>query len=91
MRIVFDLDGTLCEERPTFEKSMALPLPGMKEFVNLRKDIGDFIIIYTSRSWNEYAMTKKWLDDNGFKYDLLMCGKPVYDEWYDDKAKQLKN
>jgi len=89
MKICFDLDGTLCNELPTFEKSMAIPLPGAVRFVNIRYETGDFVMIYTGRGWAEYPMTKKWLDDNGFKYHVLLCGKPIYDELYDDRAKQL--
>lgn len=87
MKIAFDLDGTLCEEVPTFEKSMAKPIPGALERVNILHDTGDFIMIYTSRGWSEYKMTEDWLKKHGFRYDLLICGKPLYDVLYDDKAK----
>ena len=30
----FDLDGTICEERPTFEKSLAAPIKEMIDLVN---------------------------------------------------------
>lgn len=89
IRVCFDLDNTLCEELPTFEKSMAKPFPKAIDKVNSMYGKGFFITIYTSRGWAEYPMTKKWLDDNGFKYNLLLCGKPLYDILYDDKAQPL--
>jgi hydroxymethylpyrimidine pyrophosphatase-like HAD family hydrolase len=94
MKIVFDIDGTICEEHPTFEKCMASVIPGALEMVNKCYDIGDTIIFYTGRGWAEYNMTKDWLDRNGFKYHQLICGKPLYDIWYDDRSKipnYLKN
>lgn len=91
MRVVFDLDGTICEEKPTFEKCLAKILPGAKEKINLLYDTGDTIIIYTGRSWAEYEMTKDWLNKNGIKFHQLLCGKPIYDIWIDDKAIKFKN
>ena len=86
MRIVIDLDGTICEEKPTFEKSLAKPLPKAVEAINDLHDKGHFIIIYSSRGWAEYNMTLEWLKENGIPFDLLMLGKPIYDMWLDDKA-----
>lgn len=86
LRYVFDLDGTICEERPVFEKSMAKPSYDVIKSINALHDNGRFIIIYTARGWPEYAMTERWLKDQNIKYDLLMCGKPVYDVWVDDRA-----
>ena len=57
---VFDLDGTLCEERRAFERSLAKPFSEMISFVNTLARKHN-IIIYTARGWNEYEMTKIWL------------------------------
>jgi uncharacterized HAD superfamily protein len=83
--IVIDLDGTICTEEKTFEKFLASP---NKNSVSVINDLFEkyFIIIYTARGWAEYNMTKKWLDNYGIKYDILMCGKPIYDYWIDDRA-----
>ena len=45
-----------------------------------------FIMIYTARGWAEYRMTEYWLNTMGIKYDVLLCGKPIYDIWLDDRA-----
>jgi len=84
--IVTDMDGTLCEEVPTFERSMAKPNQESIEFINKSYALGAHIIIYTSRSWAEYRMTKTWLDSSNVKYHQLICGKPIYDVWLDDKS-----
>lgn len=83
---VFDLDGTLCEERKTFEKCLALPKQNIINYVNELHEQGHTIIIYTARSWPEFKMTEHWLTANNVKYNILMCGKPVYDHWIDDRA-----
>jgi len=85
-RIVIDLDGTICQELPTFDRSLAKPKPGAVETINKLHDAGWFIIIYTGRGWAEYKMTKYWLDAAGIKYDVLLCAKPIYDIWLDDRA-----
>lgn len=85
-RVVIDIDGTICEELPTFEKSLANPIAGALESVNKLYDSGVFIIFYTARGWAEFKMTENWLKSHGFKYHTLICGKPVYDMWIDDRA-----
>jgi len=89
IKVCFDLDGVLCEETPTFEKSLAEPYPRAIDKVNAMYDAGYFVMIYTSRGWPEYRMTEDWLKKHGFKFHLLMCGKPLYDILYDDKAEPL--
>jgi flagellar hook protein FlgE len=56
------------------------------EKINEMKDNGHQIIFFTARGWNEYNSTKYWLDKHGFKYDLLICGKPIYDIIIDDRS-----
>ena len=86
MRIVIDMDGTICEEKPTFEKSLAQPKKGASNFIHSLKHRGHFIIIYTARGWAEYEMTYKWLKNYSIPFDVLLMGKPIYDVWIDDKA-----
>lgn len=89
MRVVFDLDGTICEEKPTFERALAKPFPKVVEYINKLHDEGTYIIIYSARGWAELVMTENWLKENGVPYDLLILGKPIYDVWYDDRAENL--
>lgn len=85
-RIVFDIDGTLCEERETFEKTLAKPIESTIDLINCCYDKGVFVLLYTGRSWLEYKATEKWLSENGVKYHTLICGKPIYDLWIDDRC-----
>lgn len=91
MKIVIDLDGTICEQKPTFERSLAKPLEYAKETMQRLKDQGHYIIIYTGRGWLEQSMTEKWLKDNGIPYDQILFGKPYYDIWIDDRAFTFKD
>jgi uncharacterized HAD superfamily protein len=88
--IVIDLDGTICTEEKTFEKFLAIPNENSKSIIDylFEKYV---IIIYTARGWSEYNITKKWLEENNIKYDILMCGKPIYDYWIDDRAIKYEN
>jgi hydroxymethylpyrimidine pyrophosphatase-like HAD family hydrolase len=88
---VFDVDGTLCEERKTFEKFFAAPKQDVIDIANKLFDAGHRIIVYTGRSWAEYTITEHWLKEHNVKYHMLMCGKVYYDHWIDDRAINVKN
>ncbi len=89
--LVFDLDGVICEERPTFERALAKPIAGSREIINLLYSRGYKILIYTGRGWAEYEMTKDWLVKNGILFHQLIMGKPVGDVWIDDRAIEFKD
>jgi hypothetical protein len=80
------MDGVICEERTTFERSLAKPIEGAIEALQGMRAQGYFITIYTSRGWQEYQSTKEWLDRYKVPYDLLLLGKPIYDLYIDDRA-----
>ncbi len=86
MRLIIDLDGTICSEEKQFSRALATPLANSVKTVNALKDEGHTIIIYSARTWAEYEMTEAWLKENGFKYDQLILGKPQGDYWIDDRA-----
>ena len=89
MIIAIDLDGTICSEQKTFERSLAKPLPGVREGIEKLIESGHEIVIYTARTWSEFKMTKAWLDDNNIQFHGLQMGKPVFDLWIDDRAMQF--
>jgi capsule biosynthesis phosphatase len=89
VRIVIDLDGTLCpikSEHQTYEELT----PHAEVVAKLReyKDNGAYIIVHTSRNMRTYsgnlglinANTAKtvitWLDRHSIPYDELHFGKP---------------
>lgn len=88
--IMIDIDGTICSEEKTFERSLATPLNGAIENVNRLFSEGHTIIFWTARGWEQFKITKKWLDDNGFKYHQLIMGKPIIDIFIDDRARQFE-
>jgi|TARA_Y100000031_G_scaffold144014_1_gene175001 hydroxymethylpyrimidine pyrophosphatase-like HAD family hydrolase len=86
MRLIIDLDGTICTEEKTFSRTLAKPIRGAKEALCKLRDAEHTIIIYSARSWSEYEMTIQWLKDNQIPYDQVILGKPVGDYWIDDRA-----
>jgi uncharacterized HAD superfamily protein len=89
-KIVIDLDGTICTEEKTFDKFLSVPNENAISVVNKLFE-KHFIIIYTARGWAEYNITSKWLEKYNINYDILMCGKPIYDYWIDDRAIKYNN
>lgn len=87
--VAIDLDGTICSEEKTFERPLARPLPGAVEAVRMIRGNGNTVIIYTARGWEQYRVTKDWLDKNGFEYDQIVMGKPIADCWIDDRARRF--
>jgi uncharacterized HAD superfamily protein len=89
MVILIDVDGTICTEERVSERSLAKPLPGAVEAVNQMVEQGHVVILWTGRGWDQYRITKVWLDENGFKYDQLLMGKPIANLIIDDRAKRF--
>lgn len=88
--IAIDIDGTICTEERTFERSLALPLKHAVEALRLLRENNNTIVLYTARGWEQYRMTKAWLDDHGFVYDQIIMGKPIADIWIDDRARRFE-
>lgn len=91
MRMIIDLDGTICTEEKTFSRSLAEPIEGAIETINKLVDNGHTVIIYSARSWQEYEMTEDWLKKHNIKYHQLILGKPIGDYWIDDRAITFDN
>lgn len=87
MRIaVVDMDGVICDERPTFERSLAKPLPGAKAGMQALRDLGYWVIVHTARGWPELLQTMTWLREHDIAYDQLVMGKPNAELVIDDRA-----
>ena len=97
MRIVFDLDGVICElKKPSESYGEVKPKLDVIKLVNELHNNGDHIIIHTGRHMrtcdgnvNEVIkkvgkITKEWLKKNNVKYDELIFGKPHADMYIDD-------
>ena len=59
------------------------------EALKLLKKNNNIIILWTARGWEQYRVTKEWLDKHGFVYDQLVMGKPIVDLMIDDRARQF--
>lgn len=90
MVIMIDIDGTICAEGDPADRPLADPLPGAVEAINRFVQAGHVVVMWTGRGWDEYRMTKKWLNDHGFQYSELLMGKPIANLIIDDRARQFK-
>jgi capsule biosynthesis phosphatase len=99
MRIVIDLDGTICPIKKEGEKyADLLPLPGAVEKIKELRASGHYIIIQTARNMatqqsnlgrvvkNIGKITLDWLDRYGVEYDEIYFGKPNAELYIDDRA-----
>ncbi|MGG3662121.1 HAD hydrolase family protein [Bacillus gobiensis] len=99
MRIVFDLDGTICDLREPEQSYIDVqPKDGAREVLQELKSQGHYIIIYTARHMKTCnnnvnlvrakigQLTIDWLNNHGILYDELIFGKPFGDIYIDDLA-----
>lgn len=103
MRICFDLDGTICENRTgTMTYADVKPLPDAVETLQRLKNNGHYIIIHTARHMRTHAGNPgkilanleylyKWLREWNIPYDELLIGKPDVDVFVDDKGFHHEN
>jgi len=86
MHIGLDLDGTLVSEEKTFEKEFAKPLKKAAKLTSKLHKKGYIVTIFTARSWAEWKSTFYFLKKHKFYFDNLICGKPNFDYYCDNRA-----
>jgi uncharacterized HAD superfamily protein len=86
MKLIIDIDGTICTEEKQFSRALAKPLEGAIDAIKKLKSEGHTVILYSARTWAEYEMTVDWLNNYQIPYDQLILGKPQGDVWIDDRA-----
>lgn len=99
MRIVVDLDGTICPIKEKGESYADLiPFEGAKEKLESLKDQGHYLIIQTARNMgtqesnlgkvmkNIGKITLDWLAHYEIPYDEIYFGKPNGQLYIDDRA-----
>ena len=99
MRLVIDIDGTICHLKSEGQNySDVLPLPGAVEKLQALKASGHYIILSTARhmktcSGNVGLVVARqaktlfdWLDKFEIPYDEIHFGKPHGDVYIDDNA-----
>ena len=89
MKIIVDIDGTICTTT-NGDYANAEPYLSRIEHFNKLYDAGNEIHYWTARGSNTgknwHELTLKQLNDWGVKYTTAEVGKPAYDMWIDDKA-----
>lgn len=99
MRIVIDLDGTICPiKQPDQTYADLEPLPGAAERIRELRAAGHYVIILTARNMatcesnlgrvmkNVGKLTLDWLEKYEIEYDEIYFGKPNADVYLDDRA-----
>ena len=99
MRIVIDLDGTICALRKHNEDyADVLPNPGVAAKLHELKQAGHHIVIHSARHMKSCdgdvslveqkigQKTREWLKRYGIPYDELCFGKPYAHIYIDDLA-----
>ena len=84
MRLVVDIDGTLCEKETPDRYCEAAPLREAIQTVNSWYAAGHTVILYTARHIDKMPVTYAWLEQHGVKFHHVCFGKPVGDLYIDD-------
>ncbi|MDW8465869.1 MAG: hypothetical protein RML35_06720 [Chloroherpetonaceae bacterium] len=104
MRIVINLDGTICPiKQPNETYEDLKPLPQAAERIRELRAQGHYIIIQTARHMKTCngnvglamkkigKLTLEWLDKHGIEYDEIYFGKPNADVYIDDRALRFES
>lgn len=104
MRIVIDLDGTICPiKQPNETYADLKPMPDAAERIRQLRAEGHYIIIQTARHMKTCEgnvglaikkigkLTLEWLDKHGIEYDEIYFGKPNADVYIDDRALRFES
>lgn len=99
MRIVIDLDGTICPIKQEGQTYADLePFPGAIDKLKALRKAGHYLIIQTARNMatqksnlgkvlqNVGKVTLDWLDKYDVPYDEIYFGKPNGQIYIDDRA-----
>lgn len=84
MRIAIDFDGVI------FDKPSGKVIDGAKEKIAKWVQQGHEVSIFTNRPDYDYSTIKAVMDSNGIPFHRLICGKPSYDLFIDDRAVQFE-
>lgn len=102
MRIVIDLDGTICTiKQPGQSYADVEPIPGAVEKIRQLRAQGHYIIVQTARNMQTRngnigqvmkhvgKVTLDWMEKYGVEYDEIYFGKPNGHVYIDDRAVRL--
>ena len=98
MKIVVDIDGTLCEDTAGLDYENAPPKWDVIEAVRRHYLLGYHVTIFTARGMHRFGgdgslcdqnlrgVTEAWLMKYLVPYHVLLFGKPSSDVYIDDKG-----
>lgn len=99
MRIVIDLDGTICHVKKQDQHYADLePVPGAAARIRELRGAGHYVIIFTARHMAACESnlgevmrrigktTLDWLEKHAIEYDEIYFGKPNAEVYIDDRA-----
>ena len=101
MRIVFDIDDTICDNNFR-DYGHEIPFENVINKINKLYNEGHYIILYTSRGMiscnndinkilKKYDINlREWLKNHNVKYHELVFGKPIADLYVDDKCMNVQ-
>ena len=82
-RICIDFDGVI------FDKGTGMLIEGSRRTIWNYCKAGHEVTIFTNRPDYEYTSVKAILDANSVPYDRIICGKPSYDVFIDDRNQRF--
>ncbi len=104
MRITFDVDGVICDDRdPSLPYAQRPPYPGVAERLKKLADSGLVIILATARYMRTHGGDQdaahaagfrelvSWLARHGIPYHELYLGKPSSHLYCDDRGFSLRS
>ena len=85
----WDIDGILTNEIQGRDYTTRTPRQDNILAMNINKDNGSLIVLYTSRLESDREVTEQWLKENGAEYHSLIMGKVPYDIIIDDLSQNF--
>ncbi len=85
----WDIDGILTNEIQGRDYTTRTPRKDNILAMNMNKDNGSMIVLYTSRLESDREVTEQWLKENGAEYHSLIMGKVPYDVIIDDLSQNF--
>lgn len=83
-----DLDGTLCYSTWTPDQKRSVIGDVIPENVEKLLELiehGYYCYIFTARHWSDKEMIEAWLVENNIPITEVICGKPLFDVFADDR------
>lgn len=88
--VVIDVDGVLVHWSPTADAHVKAEVDQARASLIKLRRMGLIIHLYTARPVEEKEALSRKLQDMGFVFDFLTCGKPLGFVYLDDRAVRFR-